>query len=398
MLKKSLVFVAITLFVALSLNAQVPRLINYQGILTDASGNSLNGSYSIKFSLCNSPSGIVIALWTETQTIAVTDGLFNALLGSVTPIPYNVFDGNDKYLGIKVGTDPEMTPRKRLVSVGYSYRAYEADMLDGKDAANFVQAGQANSISSGMIQDNSIASAKIQDGTITGNDISSATNLNINNLDVNDIDGGKNGIFSLKSATDVEITIDKNNNPSVAAAFEIFNGSGQHCLAIGETGYISAYNTIETKSGGYKFPDGTVQTTAATGGASTGVDYINIGSSSDIPTAIRNLGSVSLNCPSSGYVILTLSGDAVIFGDRTIVDIGIGTSSTSMNLNSTRTGRHDGSSTNRDLRSFSVQAVAQVSAGTRTFYALAQKESTFSAYAVNLGDIYLTAIFIPNRY
>jgi len=398
MLKKSLIFVAIILFVALSLNAQVPQLINYQGVLTNASGNPLNGSFSINFSLYSVPSGFGVLLWSETQTIPVTDGLFNVLLGSITPIPYSVFNGADKYLAIKVGSDPEMTPRKRLVSVGYSYRAYEADKLDGKDAANFIQTSQANSISSGMIQDNSIASAKIQDGTITGNDISSATNLNINNLDVNDIDGGKNGIFSLKSATDVEITIDKNNNSSVAAGFEIFNGSGQHCLAIGETGHILAFNTIETKSGGYKFPDGTVQTTAAAGGAPTGIDYVNIGSSSNIPTSIRNLGSVSVNCPSSGYIIVTLSGFAVLFGDRTAVDIGLGTSTTSMNLNYTTNGRLDGSSTNRDQRSFSVQAVVPVSAGTKILYALAQKESVFSAYAVNLDNLYLTAIFIPNRY
>ncbi len=125
MLKKSFSTVfalaIITLF-AFSSNAQIPQLINYQGMLTDATDNPINGSRVIQFRIYNSASGGT-ALWTETQTVAVNNGLFNVLLGSITPIPFSVFDGGDKYLALKVGSDAEMTPRKRLVSVGYAYTA-----------------------------------------------------------------------------------------------------------------------------------------------------------------------------------------------------------------------------------------------------------------------------------
>ena len=61
-------------------------------------------------------------LWTETQTtVGIDKGIFNVLLGSVNPIPFSLFDGTTRYLGVKVGTDPEITPRKPMVSVPYAY-------------------------------------------------------------------------------------------------------------------------------------------------------------------------------------------------------------------------------------------------------------------------------------
>ena len=138
MLQKSILAIALILMGVCIINAQVPQLINYQGVLSDAAGNKINGSRSIQFSIYNSATGGT-ALWYETQPVVVTDGWFNVLLGSVTAVPYTVFNGSDKFLSLKVGTDPEMTPRKRLVSVGYSFRAYDADKVDGKDASTFIE-------------------------------------------------------------------------------------------------------------------------------------------------------------------------------------------------------------------------------------------------------------------
>jgi hypothetical protein len=100
----------------------VPQLINYQGELSDSSGNPVNGDVSITFTIYNASTGGDV-LWTETQTVTVTDGMFNVLLGSQTSLLANTFDGNERYLGVKIGVDPEMTPRQRLVSVPFAYRA-----------------------------------------------------------------------------------------------------------------------------------------------------------------------------------------------------------------------------------------------------------------------------------
>lgn len=101
--------------------AAVPPMINYQGKLTDASGAPVNDTIEIVFSIYADTGGTNL-LWTETQgAIVVEKGVFNVLLGSVDSIPYSVFDGSIRYLGVKVGDDPEITPRKPMVSVAYAY-------------------------------------------------------------------------------------------------------------------------------------------------------------------------------------------------------------------------------------------------------------------------------------
>ncbi|MSS72892.1 MAG: hypothetical protein EXS64_15575 [Candidatus Latescibacteria bacterium] len=111
--------------------AQVPHLLNYQGHLA-AGDTALAGTFKIAFSVYAGPTGSS-PLWTETQTVPVTDGLFSVSLGSVVPIPQALFAEGDRYLGVRVENDPEMTPRQRVVSVGYAFRAEMADDVKGRD-------------------------------------------------------------------------------------------------------------------------------------------------------------------------------------------------------------------------------------------------------------------------
>jgi len=127
--------IGFTLVVALvvctaSLVAAFPQVLNYQGILRDAGGVAVaDGTHSVKFQFYDASTNGNI-LWTETQTITTKAGLFNVLLGSITPVPETVFD-NDAWLGITVETDPEMTPRTQIGSVGYAYHALNSDKLQG---------------------------------------------------------------------------------------------------------------------------------------------------------------------------------------------------------------------------------------------------------------------------
>ncbi|MCD4666136.1 MAG: hypothetical protein K8R68_12775 [Bacteroidales bacterium] len=142
MRKKTFFLVSILLMLSMSVFAQVPQLINYQGVLSGADGNSITDTLSIEFLIYDSEDPTEIPLWSEIQDVAVINGLFNVLLGTVTPMPDSVFNGVEKYLGIKVGDDLEMEPRRRLVSVGYSFRsivANRADTLGGVPASSFVQ-------------------------------------------------------------------------------------------------------------------------------------------------------------------------------------------------------------------------------------------------------------------
>jgi len=67
-----------------------------------------------------------MSLWCETQAVNVTCGVFDALLGSVAPIPATAFGSTNLYLGVKVGSDSKMMPRRRVVSVEYAYKAEDA--------------------------------------------------------------------------------------------------------------------------------------------------------------------------------------------------------------------------------------------------------------------------------
>lgn len=94
----------------------IPQTINYQGVLKDASGVVVpNGYYNITFRLYSSGTQI----WTETHSISVVSGVFNAQLGNLTSINPADF-GDDMSLGITVGTGAELTPRIELTSVPFS--------------------------------------------------------------------------------------------------------------------------------------------------------------------------------------------------------------------------------------------------------------------------------------
>ena len=104
----------------------VPSMMNYQGVLSDpTTGDPVpDGDYEIRFALYDVASGGT-ALWTETQTVPVENGLFSVLLGSVNPLSPGDFTGAT-YLGVKVGADAEMTPRLQIVSVPYAIHAQQA--------------------------------------------------------------------------------------------------------------------------------------------------------------------------------------------------------------------------------------------------------------------------------
>jgi hypothetical protein len=138
MLNRLVFAVAVIFLSALAVNAEVPQLINYQGLLVDGDGARISGTYSVLFGIYDSDTGGE-PLWSETQDVVVTDGLFHVLLGAVTLIPHSVLDGGDRYLSVKVDSDPEMTPRRRVVSVAYSYHSNEADSLDGYGASDFLR-------------------------------------------------------------------------------------------------------------------------------------------------------------------------------------------------------------------------------------------------------------------
>ena len=127
-------------------NESPPRLINYQGYLTDSLGIPITNTLHINFRIYDSETDGT-AIWQETQTVTVKGGLFSVLLGSVNHFPEDIFDGycpsssttstitssssgggggsscgcvSERWLSIEVASDGEMSPRQRIVPAPYS--------------------------------------------------------------------------------------------------------------------------------------------------------------------------------------------------------------------------------------------------------------------------------------
>jgi len=106
--------------------SDVTASINYQGKLTDNASEPLSGTYTMTFRLYDVATGGT-ALDTDTQSVEVTDGLFN------THIDFNqsYFDGRELWLGITVGSDSEMMPRYELSAVPYALSLKPGAVING---------------------------------------------------------------------------------------------------------------------------------------------------------------------------------------------------------------------------------------------------------------------------
>lgn len=252
----------------------IPQTINFQGVLKDASGNIVpNGDYNLTFKIYNAESGGT-ALWTETKLVNIVNGIFSTQLGSITPItlPFDVA----YWLGVTVGSNPEMTPRTAFTSVPYS--RISLTVPDNSLTANKISNGQVvkslnglkdninlvagsnvtitpsgndltisaasgaggtvtqvntgagltggpitttgtisianDGVTTAMIQNNSVTSTKIADGTIVTTDLSdnSVTSAKIADGTITTTDLGDNSVTSAKITDGTIGTTDLANN------------------------------------------------------------------------------------------------------------------------------------------------------------------------------------------
>lgn len=131
-------------------NAEIPpEHMNYQGVLRDAAGNPLDGSFDMVFRLYNAETGGDLT-WGEehldpgsggTGQVMVTGGLFNVALGTGFRMQESwsvyfsgAFIRPDVWLEVQVGTEI-LAPRTQVRGAGYSLNtAY----LDGRPPTDFL--------------------------------------------------------------------------------------------------------------------------------------------------------------------------------------------------------------------------------------------------------------------
>lgn len=347
--------------------AQIPTTISYQGVLKNADGTIVkDGNYNLTFNLYELETGGT-AVWAERQSVSVTDGIFNVILGSVEPltIPFN----KQYWLGISVNEGSELTPRTKLTSVPYSLstRSIPDNIVTTGKIVRSAVTPEKISPSGAVLGQSLIFNGKIvvwgapsgtgfdlpYSGTISSEkNAFSITNSGTGGAGYFNIDNTKNENPALYSTTNGAgragyFTI---NNPenSNSALYVSTNGYGSAIngrnYGLGEAGYFGIFNLkngdpalyattngtgdagyfegtltatkiIQSTSGGFKFPDGTIQITAATGGEGLTLPYSGTASSSNTLFSITNSGagsvgyfSISDSRNSSNVISATTTG------------------------------------------------------------------------------------------
>ncbi len=109
-----------------------PRMLAFQGKLSDADNNPITTTTPLRFTIYNSQSSSGSALlWQEVQAVNPdTDGMFKTQIGQKNPISSSIFSDNPTlYLGMTVGNDKELQPRQELATVSYSNNAQQLQGL-----------------------------------------------------------------------------------------------------------------------------------------------------------------------------------------------------------------------------------------------------------------------------
>lgn len=187
--------------------AAVPVFTPVQGYLTDAAGTPTNGTVAIRFALYAS-AATTTPVWSETQNVQVVAGSFTASLGQGTALPLTLFRDNPAtWLGITVGSDPEMTPRFHLQSTPYALQsafADDASQLNGLSSGDFARAAPGPGLraqNGGLAVDTSVMQSRVTgtcapgsamrsvavDGTVSCQSVQSADVTNSNGSGAGDV-------------------------------------------------------------------------------------------------------------------------------------------------------------------------------------------------------------------
>lgn len=213
-------FLALLIISAISLNSQIPQLLNWQGVLEDSNGDLLNGNYNLNFAIYNVSTGGT-ALFTETKSVTISDGLVNVNLGESTNL--NLDFNQQYYLGITVDNGTEL-PRIKLTTAPYAFQALNA--VNAENATNAVNATNATNATNadnatyaataGAIGPNSVTSASIVNGQVLTVDIGAGavTNTELGNNSVSTAKIQANAVTNTEIANNA-VTSAKINNGDV---------------------------------------------------------------------------------------------------------------------------------------------------------------------------------------
>jgi hypothetical protein len=233
--------------------------------------------------------------------------------------------------------------------------------------------------------------------TFTPGTTASATQVNANFAAVEAAVDDNDARIDALVATGADIT-------AVTAGTGLSGGgtSGAVTLSVGSeaitaahiaTGAVGASEIADGSITGADIASATI--TAAKIADEPEIDWSIATTSYTLATTMTTIKSISFTAPANGYIIVFLRGTSTFFKENTRVWIDINMDSTAFTGYQQGLGWLDGSATYRFNLPFSTMTAFTVSAGTHTFYGLAQMDSAFQGGSVNVYNICMSAVFIP---
>ena len=133
-----------------SLLADIPSLINYQGLLTDNNGNVVTGNKAISIAIYDASTNGTLLYSENIGTITVQNGVYSFQFGSGPGFATALAATGQHWLQVTIDSVAQ-TPRERLVSVPFAIKAASADALaPAPEADLYVQFFSAGSLVDGI--------------------------------------------------------------------------------------------------------------------------------------------------------------------------------------------------------------------------------------------------------
>ncbi len=408
--------------------ASTPNIITYQGRLLDSSGNpAADGVYLIRFRLYDAPIGGTVLWDSNFRTVNVTGGLLSYPLGDSTALPVNLFrDHTELWLGIKVGTDPELSPRVKLTSAAFARQAQksdtamlarDADSLGGSGPAFYRDWNNLTNVPTGFADgvDNVGTDSLFVDSTF----VHSAGDT-VNGSLYFDVDGDgqyEGSIYDFGTGIDFILRQQAQNrvwlfgetwgtlymydslgtNPSVQLDASPWTGGTMHLTDLSYHPTMS-FRGAYSGDGSVHLPDSAISSAEILDEPGIAKEVLFIKTISSV-SADSVVDSITISAPGPGYVLIQATGmltsffSSVINNPWTRVSLGrdpntLGNSFVDWEVPTSQSGSY--------LTPFAVTYTDTVSAGSHTFYMNATKGS--SAFSASVQKVHLTAMFFPTAY